>query len=54
MTLKPGADTQPSAQKCADWCVRVRGGFVEDGGASLVGRAASADLGGSSNYSSEN
>lgn len=32
----------------------MRGGFVEDGGVSLVGRAASADLGGSSNYSNEN
>jgi len=27
----------------------VRGGFAEDGGVSLIGKAASADLGGSSN-----
>ena len=32
----------------------MRGGSVEDVGESLVGKAASADLGGSSNYSNEN
>ncbi len=32
----------------------MRGGFVEDGAERLVGKAASADLGGSSNYSNEN
>jgi len=32
----------------------VRGGFVEDTGVNLVGKASSADLGGSSNYSNEN
>ena len=32
----------------------MRGGSVEGGGESLAGKAASADLGGSSNYSNEN
>ena len=32
----------------------MRGGSVEDDAVRLVGKAASADLGGSSNYSNEN
>ena len=32
----------------------MRGGSVEDVGESLVGKAASADLGGRSNYSNKN